>query len=122
MLRVGGVTSRDSHYLNTTRGPAWIDLGAPALDWLLLAPLASGTFTRLQTGTSFSAPVVAGVAGLVLSADPTLRYAPCRLADRLLRNADENVGDLDAFFAAGRRLNALAAVDDVRAAPVRACP
>jgi subtilisin family serine protease len=129
-IRVGGVDASDNLWFvervidssdGSDFGPTFVDIAAPAVDHAVLG-LGGGVDPDRAVGTSFAAPLVAGVAALVLEAEPGLRGHGCELADRILRNADEDVGDLTGRIAGGRRLNALAAVDDVRTAPVRTCP
>jgi subtilisin family serine protease len=75
----------------------------------VVGPAPSGGFGSAR-GTSFAAPVVAGVAALVLSADPALELGTLR--DRLLatsRPIDDTNPDYAGSIGAGR-VDALAAV------------
>ena len=80
----------------------WVDLAAPGNPSVLLA---TGGVSTAVLGTSLSAPLVAGVAGLLLSWEPTL--APAAVKDALLRGGAADPG-LD--VASGRRLDAFGAL------------
>lgn len=62
-------------------GP-WVDIAAPGVN---LISTISGSAVGPQSGTSMASPVVAGAAGLLLSAFPSLTYGELR--DRLLNTA-----------------------------------
>jgi subtilisin family serine protease len=61
----------------------WVDIAAPGDE--INSTVPGGQFER-KTGTSMAAPVVAGVAGLLLSVSPTLTYKEIR--DRLILTSD----------------------------------
>jgi thermitase len=93
--------------------PAWFsqygDLAAPGTDILSTIPWRVGTVTEpytLMSGTSMAAPMVAGAAALVWSAEPALTAAEVR--ERLLSSADVPTG-WDPSFGVGR-LNLAAAL------------
>jgi subtilisin family serine protease len=62
-------------------GP-WVDIAAPGVN---LISTISGSSVGPESGTSMASPVVAGAAGLLLSAFPSLTYGELR--DRLLNTA-----------------------------------
>ncbi len=53
------------------------------------------SYTRCFGGTSAASPIVAGVAGLILSVDPTLTRAEVQ---RLLQDTADKIQDSDAFY------------------------
>ena len=121
-IRVGGVDSEDNLWFDfqnegfssgSVFGIESVDIAAPSTDFVGLQHDAfwGGTDSG-HTGTSFAAPLVAGVGALILSHDEDLRASrdAHELAERILRNADEHVGDLDGQVNEGRRLNAVRAV------------
>ncbi|HET8625171.1 MAG TPA: S8 family serine peptidase [Gemmatimonadales bacterium] len=76
---------------------------------------AAGDYTSRFGGTSSATPLVAGVIGLMISANPQLTLADIR---RILRNTAEKIGDRSLYDANGHsdefgygRVNALAAVE-----------
>jgi Subtilase family len=80
-LAVAGTDQHDRLYPWSTRG-AWIGLAAPGCATLIDA--AAGGAAE-GCGSSFAPPAVAGIAGLLLSLDPTLSAA--RLATTLRSSA-----------------------------------
>jgi subtilisin family serine protease len=83
----------------------WVSLSAPGSN--ILAPLAGGGYGYWY-GTSFSAPIAAGVAALSLAANPALTNA--MLVDALEQNADDlGTPGKDPYYGWGR-VNALRAV------------
>ena len=111
-------------------GPATIQIGAPGAPGftsLDAAAAETGTLTTCQGGPgscrggSFSAAMVSGTAALLISHDSTLLGQPCRVADRILRNAD-NIDGLRDEIANGAVLNVERLINDVVTIPVRTCP
>jgi subtilisin family serine protease len=66
VLSVAATTSTDGIYSFSTRG-AWVDVGAPGCTW---SAAPRGRW-RSFCGTSAAAPIVAGIAGLVISRAPS---------------------------------------------------
>ena len=62
---------------------SWVDIAAPGFG---IRSSVSGDRSFLQSGTSMAAPVVAGAAGLLLSAFPNLTFN--ELKERILNSAD----------------------------------
>jgi type VII secretion-associated serine protease mycosin len=87
----------------------WLDVAAPGFGIVSTFPTASGYAYAIASGTSFSAPIVSGVAALVRAKYPTL--TPAQVISRLRattrdagpRGIDPYYGHgvLDAFYAAG---------------------
>jgi hypothetical protein len=75
-----------------------VDLAAPGVD---IITTASGGDYGSGTGTSFSAPVVAGVAALVISANPALSGSQVQ---QILKDSADDLGTpgWDTTFGAGR--------------------
>ncbi len=67
VLSVGGTDDSDSLYFWSSRGP-WVALTAPGCHMVLDPTIAPGTIC----GTSFTPGAVSGVAGLILSRNPSL--------------------------------------------------
>lgn len=84
----------DSNY-----GDPYVDFYAPGISWNVENPDATVT---TSSGTSFSAPVTAGTAALLLSKDSTLRGHPTMVRDKLISTGHSAVGFLPANpFGAG---------------------
>jgi subtilisin family serine protease len=80
VLSVAATTSSDHLYSFSTRG-SWVKLAAPGCTWTTQRGSQWGSFC----GTSAAAPIVAGTAGLVMSAMPgASRY---RVEQRILNKA-----------------------------------
>lgn len=123
---VAGSTSGDGHWIYSNRGEE-ISVAAPGGNWPLITARAAwadeywidgksrGTpgFYKHFEGTSASTPLVAGVCGLILSANPDLTAAEVK--DILERTADQ-IGTKDEYITGNSirfghgRVNADAAV------------
>jgi subtilisin family serine protease len=68
VLTVGGINNYGYRHFTSGYGPS-LDVVAPGVDIISTIP---DNQTDIQTGTSFSAPFVSGVAALVLAANPYL--------------------------------------------------
>ncbi len=104
-----GRSRRDDHEDNSARGPQLAFL-APGVD---VVSTASGGGTHTSTGTSFAAPLAAGVGALVLSVNPDLTAEDVR---RIMCDTCDKIGDVT-YDAAGHhddygfgRVNAFQAV------------
>lgn len=95
-------------------GSTSVDLAAPGVR--ILSTLPPGSYGR-YSGTSMAAPHVAGVAALLLSAEPTVELADLR--SRLLDTVDPVLG-LSGKVATGGRLNAARALQVVEVTEVLA--
>lgn len=100
---VGATTTADSVWMSSSRGPAAgsdeirPDLVAPGVQVTSALP---GDAYGTMSGTSMAGPHVAGTAALMISADPSLRGDPQRIA-ALLRSSARTAGITDAFDAGG---------------------
>jgi thermitase len=104
VLTVSGTDTTDvlASWSNTGNN---IDLAAPGVS--IVTTGGGGTYVA-GTGTSFSAPIVAGVAALVISANPSLTAV--QVQDILKQNADDlGAPGFDTSFGFGR-VNAYRAV------------
>jgi hypothetical protein len=90
VVSVGATDSNDSLASFSNYG-SWIDLAAPGVS---ITTLNTGSIYASWSGTSFSAPIVAGPAALVLSAKPSLSASS--LVSLLEQNAD-NIGPSTSF-------------------------
>lgn len=76
---------------------SWVDLAAPGFD-IVSTGLDAGYYTA--SGTSFSAPIVSGVAALVRTQSPTL--TPAQVVSRLRSTArDTGPRGVDPYFGSG---------------------
>ena len=105
VLTVGATTSADALAAFSTRGNN-LDIAAPGLN---IQTTSRGSGYSSWSGTSFSAPIAAGVAALVISANPVLRGAQVQ---NVLKQSADDLGSTgwDSSYGWGR-LNAARAVD-----------
>lgn len=102
LIGVGGSNRNDGWVYNY--GLARVGVSAPA--WDLTIPFLGGGYGR-GSGTSYAAPIVSGLAGLLSGQDPTL--APEQIKYRIIGSADP-VTSLSERNNASGRINSLAAV------------
>ncbi len=86
VLAVAATTSNDRLASFSSFG-FWVDLAAPGTN--IYGTWQPSTYTSFQQGTSFSSPVVAGIAALVKSQHPN--WTPGAVAEKV-RLASDNVG------------------------------
>ncbi len=95
-------TDNNDNLASTSSFGDFVDLAAPGV---LIANVFPGNNYVYWSGTSFSSPVVAGVAGLIWSHNSTLTNTE---VDQILRDTADNIGS--SFFFGDGRVNANAAV------------
>jgi subtilisin family serine protease len=107
VIAVSATTNSDTLASFSSYG-SFVDLAAPGVGIVNAIGTSNtpGSFYASWSGTSFSSPIVSGVAGLVWSAKGTLTNAE---VDQILRDTAENIGSAT-FFGDGR-VNADFAVD-----------
>ena len=90
-------------------GETKVDLFAPGegVRTTIIDDNAISTSYNSVTGTSFAAPLVTGVAALVLAQNPT--YTPAQIKAKILNSVDE-IDALSDYCASGGRLNAAKAL------------
>ena len=116
VIAVGRTTRGDREH-NSARGPQ-LDFLAPGVD---VVSTASGGGTSISTGTSYAAPLAAGVGALVLGINPDLRAEDvrrilCETCDKIGgvtysaggHNTDYGFGRINAFRAVMRAMQSIA--------------
>ncbi len=98
-------------FSNYDDGSGWIDISAPGTSILSTVPVAVGSYDYKQ-GTSMASPLVAGLAGLMLSLNDQL--TPDDIETCLESNVDPVTGSYASFMGAGR-INAEDAMNCVAA-------
>lgn len=111
ILSVAATTSSDGLATFSNFGARSVDVGAPG-QGILSTVLGSATATL--SGTSMAAPVVAGVAGLVLAANSSLSVSALRNA---ILNSTDPVTALSGRTVTGGRVNAFRALQSIGTAP-----
>jgi subtilisin family serine protease len=89
----------------TNWGHTSVDLAAPGVD--IVSTYLSGGYAT-SNGSSMSAPFVSGVAGLVLSQNPS--YTPLQVKNAILNSVDHPQGLAGGFTVTSGRLNAQGAL------------
>lgn len=107
VIAVSATTNSDTLASFSSYG-SFVDLAAPGVNIVNAVGTSNvaGSFYGTWSGTSFSAPIVSGVSGLIWSANISLTNAQ---VDQILRDTAENIGS-STFFGDGR-VNADFAVD-----------
>lgn len=114
MVAVASTTSTDAMSSFSQYGASSVDIGAPGSN--ITSTYWNNTYSSLS-GTSMATPHVAGVAALVLAANPGLTMT--QLREQILRNGDP-ISSMDGTTTTGMRLNAYKAVTNaVTTAPDR---
>ncbi len=97
VVAVSATTSTDTRASFSNYGD-WVDIAAPGVS--ILTTNNGGSYGS-WSGTSFSSPIAAGVAALILSANPSLTNA--QVVDIITRNADDlGTAGFDPYFGYGR--------------------
>ncbi len=99
MIPVGAVTSQNTLASFSSRGAALAANGVVAPGQSVFTTTIGGGYTGSATGTSFSAPHVAGLAALVLSAKPNFSAVQVQNA---IRGGAESLGLSSSLQGAGR--------------------
>lgn len=107
VIAVSATTNSDTKASFSSYG-SFVDLAAPGVNIMNAVGTSNvaGSFYGYWSGTSFSAPIVSGVSGLVWSVNNSLTNAE---VDQILRDTAENIGS-SLYFGEGR-VNADFAVD-----------
>lgn len=91
-------TDKSDNFASFSNYGQWIDLSAPGVS--ILTTSNGGSYGS-WSGTSFSSPIIAGLAALVFSAKPTLTNA--QVIDLMRQNSDDlGVIGYDNYFGHGR--------------------
>ncbi|WP_386780359.1 S8 family serine peptidase [Luteolibacter ambystomatis] len=107
VVSVASTDERDNLSYFSNRGAATVDIAAPGSNILSLQP---GGGYASKSGTSMAAPHVAGVAGLLVSKNPSL--TPSQIKQLLMFGSD-SLGSLGGKVASQGRLNAYKALKSV---------
>ncbi|GAB3886577.1 S8 family serine peptidase [Terrabacter terrigena] len=96
-----GATDNAGRLVDFSTHGSWVDVAAPGWDILSTRLTEQGTGTYyFGSGTSFSAPIVSGIAALVRTQNP--RLTPAQVAARLRSTArDAGPRGIDPFYGAG---------------------
>ncbi len=97
VIAVSATTDSDQRASFSSYG-SFVDLAAPGVR--IVSAYGTSSYAY-WSGTSFSAPIVSGVAGLVWSVDPSLTNTE---VDQVLRDTAENIGS--SFYFGDGRVNA----------------
>jgi subtilisin family serine protease len=112
IICVGSSDQDDSLSSFSNYNAAGVDIAAPGDN---IAGLVRGSVYAYAYGTSFSAPYVAGVAGVLYSQNPSASISTVR--NTLLRSSDHKAS-LSGKIACGRRLNANAALANMQSSTI----
>jgi|GEM_PF-6954468 len=104
-IAVSATQTDDSRAVYSNFG-SWVDVAAPGHHVITTSFTASGNETDFANGTSFSAPYVAGLAGLILAKNPGLSAQQVRL---IIEYSADPI-DTDHYIGSGR-VNVKAALD-----------
>lgn len=122
VLVVGASDNQDNPALFSNYGHISVDVFAPGVQILGLYPKSLSGGGRpyvVMSGTSMATPAVAGIAGLVLAANPDLKGAPDKVRDRIIRTADVKPSLVGKAVSNGR-INAYKAVTNTGTNPTLA--
>lgn len=109
IISVAATDQNDNLSLFSNYGNISVDLGAPGQN-LASTYHTSDTYYATGDGTSFAAPYVSGVAGMLLSANPSLSISS--LKNNILNTGDP-IASLSGKTVTDRRLNMLNALNSV---------
>jgi serine protease len=103
-------TDNKASFSNYDNGSGWVDLAAPGTSIYSTLPAGSPSLYGNKQGTSMASPMVAGLAGLMLSLNPTL--TPADIENCLKTTCDPVAGAFSGQLGSGRinAANAMACV------------
>ena len=117
VVSVAATDSRDRLARFSNFGAATVDIAAPGVGIVSTDPVDQGNGGyAIRSGTSMAAPLVAGVAALVVAANPLATTAEVKAAV-LDAAAIDTLAELNGKVATGGRLNAFGALSVDRIAP-----
>jgi serine protease len=103
-------TDNKASFSNFDNGTGWVDLAAPGTSIYSTLPAGSPSLYGNKQGTSMASPLVAGLAGLMLSLNPTL--TPADIENCLKTTCDPVAGAFSGQLGSGRinAANAMACI------------
>ncbi|MEL6330708.1 MAG: S8 family peptidase [Planctomycetota bacterium] len=111
ILNVANITNTDTLWTTSNYGATSVDIGAPGHN---VASTYNGDGYVYLTGTSMASPHAAGVAGLVLSANPSYSWSQIKSA---IVNNTRSISALSGVTVTGGALNAVDALNGGGGAP-----
>ncbi len=103
-------TDNKASFSNYDNGSGWVDLAAPGTSIYSTLPSGSSSLYGIKQGTSMASPMVAGLAGLMLSLNPSL--TPADIENCLKTTCDPVAGAFSSQLGSGRinAANAMACI------------
>ncbi len=85
-IAVANLNSENQKHPSSNFG-RWVDVSAPGT--LIYGPIPGSSTPQTKTGTSMAAPVVAGIAGLLIAAEPNISVSA--IQDRIVTSSDPSI-------------------------------